>query len=184
MALVAPRNVPDKEVDRVFRGVLFSADEFADPIELRLTLGKVGVLTLELDDRPARPVSLRPEIWTADFDGVPARRWATVTPIALDRHPKGPDLWGEIEKAIHAAASRIGVGDALESVTLSPVSLFIGSLTNRGFPNLQRKSGGNIQHTHAVLTFREPVLGPLLLGAGRYRGYGFCRPLRSEEIGA
>jgi CRISPR-associated protein Csb2 len=182
LALVVPRNVSDEEVSRAFRGILVSRDESAEPVELRLVLGKAGALTLELDDRPSRPVALQSEVWTADTG--PARRWATVTPIAFDRHPKGPDLWGEIESAIRAAAIRVDVGDALESVTLSPVSLFIGAPTNRGFPNLQRKSGGNIQHTHAVLTFCDPIVGPLLLGAGRYRGYGFCRPLRSEEIGA
>lgn len=182
LALAVPRNVPDEEVSRAFRGVLVSGDESAEPVELRLVLGKAGALTLELDDRPNRPVALQSEIWTADTG--PARRWATVTPIAFDRHPKGKDPWVEIENAVRAAAIRVGVGDVLESVTLSPVSLFVGAPTNRGFPNLQRKSGGNVHHTHAVLTFRDPVVGPLLLGAGRYRGYGFCRPLRSEEIGA
>ncbi len=182
LALVLPRNVPDEEVDRAFRGVLFSADESAEPLELQILLGKAGALTLELDDRPSRPVALRSEIWTADTG--PARRWATVTPIVFDRHPKSQDPWAEIEGAIRTAVFRIGVGNMLDSVTLSPVSLFVGAPTNRGFPNIQRKSGGNIHHTHAVLTFREPLVGPLLLGAGRYRGYGFCRPLRSEEVGA
>ena len=31
------------------------------------------------------------------------------------------------------------------------------------------------------VTFKEPVVGPVLLGAGRYRGYGLCRPLHSNE---
>ena len=184
MAIVVPRNVPDEEVDRAFRGILFSADESTEPLSLRLTLGNIGALTLELNDCPSPPVALRPEIWTADLETTPARRWATVTPIVFDRHPKGPDPFDEIEKAIRSAANRIGIGNILESVALSPVSLFVGSPTNRGFPNLQRKTGGNIHHTHAVLTFREAVVGPLLLGAGRYRGYGLCRPLRSEEVGA
>jgi CRISPR-associated protein Csb2 len=183
LALVVPRNVQDKEVDSAFRGILFSVNECAEPIEIRLTLGKVGSLALELDNRPKRPVALQSEIWTAEMEKVSARRWATVTPIAFDRHPKSRDPWDEIEQAIRSATSRIGVGDALTSVTLSPVSLFMGSPTNRGFPNLQRKSGGNIHHTHAILTFRESIIGPLLLGAGRYRGYGLCRPLRNEEVG-
>jgi CRISPR-associated protein Csb2 len=63
----------------------------------------------------------------------------------------------------------------------APVSMFIGCPTARSFPNLQRKAGGNIRHTHAIITFKEPVIGPVLLGAGRYRGYGLCRPQCSGE---
>ena len=35
---------------------------------------------------------------------------------------------------------------------------------------------------HAILIFSEPVVGPVLLGAGRYRGYGLCRPLRGRGM--
>jgi CRISPR-associated protein Csb2 len=34
-----------------------------------------------------------------------------------------------------------------------------------------------MHHSHAVLIFDEDVAGPLLIGAGRFRGYGLCRPL-------
>ncbi len=182
LALAVPRDTPDEEVDRSFRGVLFSSDDVAEPIQLRLTLGAAGALSLQLHDGLARSPVLRPELWTADIDPVPAHRWATVTPIVLDRHPKSSNPCAEIEAAIRAAASRIGIGGVLDTVTLSPVSPFRGAPPNRGFPNLQRKSGGNLHHTHAVLAFREPVVGPLLLGAGRYRGYGLCRPLPDPEV--
>lgn len=36
---------------------------------------------------------------------------------------------------------------------------------------------GERRHAHAILVFDRPVRGPILLGAGRYRGYGLCRPL-------
>jgi CRISPR-associated protein Csb2 len=29
--------------------------------------------------------------------------------------------------------------------------------------------------THATIEFRVPVRGPVLIGAGRYAGYGACR---------
>jgi CRISPR-associated protein Csb2 len=186
LAIALPRHLSDDEIDRAFRGVVYAADPMADPPELRLTLGHAGDLTLELEDRPARPVALRPETWTADLDpdAEPALRWATVTPIAFDRHPRGADPWPEIEASIRAATQRIGLAELLESVALSPVSPFAGAPTNRGFPNLQRKAGGNVHHTHALLTFRSPVVGPVLLGAGRYRGYGLCRPLRTSDLTA
>lgn len=184
LALITPRSATEEAVGRALQPLLFEGEAFGEPRPLRLTLGALGVMTLEFEDRATRPLALRPETWLGDGSSLAARRWATVTPICFDRHPKGDDPWAEIEAAIRQAAGRIGVGDLLESVTLTPVSLFNGAPTNRGFPPLQRKTGGNIHHTHAALTFREPVAGPLLLGAGRYRGYGFCRPLLGTEVGA
>jgi CRISPR-associated protein Csb2 len=37
------------------------------------------------------------------------------------------------------------------------------------------------QQVHAWLRFGQPVEGPLLLGTGRYRGYGVCRTLKGEK---
>jgi CRISPR-associated protein Csb2 len=34
---------------------------------------------------------------------------------------------------------------------------------------------------HLVLYFAEPVAGPVLLGAGRFRGLGLCRPVAEER---
>ncbi len=48
------------------------------------------------------------------------------------------------------------------------------------FPRLRRKDGSERRHSHAILIFDEPVRGPILIGAGRYRGYGLCRPLEVE----
>jgi len=35
--------------------------------------------------------------------------------------------------------------------------------------------------THARIRFAVPVNGPVLIGAGRYIGYGVCRPIAAEE---
>ena len=35
--------------------------------------------------------------------------------------------------------------------------------------------------THAEVEFPVPVRGPVLIGAGRYSGYGTCRPRREEQ---
>ena len=34
---------------------------------------------------------------------------------------------------------------------------------------------------HAILVFDEPMRGPVLIGAGRFRGYGVCRALGGEK---
>jgi CRISPR-associated protein Csb2 len=34
------------------------------------------------------------------------------------------------------------------------------------------------RHVHVRLKFDAPIHGPLAIGAGRYLGYGLCRPIR------
>jgi CRISPR-associated protein Csb2 len=141
---------------------------------LKLTLGKLGEMQLELAGA-SRPQTLMPELWTKS-----SKRWATVTPMAFDRHPKGKGeaVFDEIEKMVMDACERIGLPrQIIRSVNIMPVSAHIGSPSNRAFPCLQRKSGGNIHHSHVAITFTDEVSGPLMLGAGRYRGYGLLRPL-------
>ncbi len=48
-----------------------------------------------------------------------------------------------------------------------------------GYPLMPTRPGGpNRRQAHVWLRFDRPVLGPVLLGAGRYRGYGLCKPWR------
>ncbi len=54
-----------------------------------LTLGELGVWNVSLDDREDRPWTLRPEVWTSTGSPGPSDTWSTVTPIVLDRYPKG-----------------------------------------------------------------------------------------------
>jgi CRISPR-associated protein Csb2 len=34
--------------------------------------------------------------------------------------------------------------------------------------------------THVVVEFEQLLEGPVMVGRGRFRGYGLCRPVRSE----
>jgi len=156
------------------RDILY--DENSETRVLKLVLGKIGELHLEATSSSVQQIALKTRTWTQ-----PSRHWGTITPIAFDRHPKNKDPYAEIEAAIILSCAHVGLQDLVQSIAISPVSSFTGAPANRGFPNLQRKSGGNIHHTHAVITFKEPIRGPLMLGAGRYRGYGFCRPLSKED---
>ena len=128
---------------------------------------------LEMEDRASSPITLRSEVWTHA-----ARRWATVTPIVFDRHPKGSDKERQAEQMVEEACERIGLPHPVDAI-LSQVSLHIGVPHSRSFPAMRRKSdNGRLQHLHTVVTFPEPVTGPVILGAGRYRGYGLCRPVQ------
>ncbi|HWP38057.1 MAG TPA: type I-U CRISPR-associated protein Csb2 [Gemmatimonadales bacterium] len=145
-----------------------------------LRLGALGVWALGRDTGPRPPWNLRPEAWTAHPDG--ATHWATVTPVAFDRHPKAKDrseYQREAAALIVAACTAVGLPRPRE-VVVTPVSAHLGVPPAHVFPKLARKDGSERRHTHAILVFDAPVRGPVLIGAGRYRGYGVGRPVESS----
>jgi CRISPR-associated protein Csb2 len=77
---------------------------------------------------------------------------------------------------VRHACTRIGLPEPT-GVRMAAISAHLGAPPAREFPRLKRKDGGERRHTHVIVEFEEPVVGPVLLGAGRYRGYGLCRPL-------
>jgi len=142
-----------------------------------LRLGDLGVwgLVRELGDRPAW--NLRAEAWTAHPSG--ATHWSTVTPVAFDRHPKEKDRAAyqrEAAEMIAGACTAVGLPRPRE-VVVTQLSAHLGVPPAYVFPRLRRKDGSDRRHAHAILVFDEPVRGPVLIGAGRYRGYGVCRPM-------
>ncbi len=118
--------------------------------------------------------TLRPRTWTG-----PARTWHTVTPVTIDRYYKGPDKARLERENVTEQCRRIGLPTPA-TVVLGQHSMLEGVPPAREFTRLKRRSdrGGNgeWQHTHAVIVFAEPVQGPVIIGSGRYRGYGLCRP--------
>jgi CRISPR-associated protein Csb2 len=137
-----------------------------------LTLGRIGTWDIEGEgaDGEGR-VALNAQTWLA-----PSRRWASVTPVVLDCFPKKD---GDAEASVARACERVGLPRPV-AVTVHPVSLHLGVPTAREFPSLPAKEGTPSRwHAHAGILFADDVAGPVLLGAGRFRGYGFFRPLRS-----
>jgi CRISPR-associated protein Csb2 len=168
VALAVPRQISEAEVARCLAPLLAS-DETYEPRVTRLTMGRIGEWEIMPEEREQPPMALNPKTWTR-----PSKRWATVTPIVLDRYPKKNDET-EAQEAISAACARIGLPRPVDVLTM-PMSLFIGAPRVNSFAPMQTKTGARRWHTHALLTFAEPVRGPVLVGAGRYRGYGLCRP--------
>jgi CRISPR-associated protein Csb2 len=129
---------------------------------------------------PASRRSLDPRLYTSA-----ACVWATVTPIALDRHlkEKGAARQDEIASLIATACRNIGlpepetvIADKHPAIEGAPSAYPSGNAPPwtrwRLPPSLASR-----QLTHAVLRFARPVEGPVILGAGRYLGLGLCRPL-------
>jgi CRISPR-associated protein Csb2 len=167
-AVAMPRSASRQERQRIL-GAIAGVE--------RLTLGKLGVWRLVPVDELGYRSALDERNWTAAPLG--AMEWASVTPIAFDAHAKSKDrseYLVEVAEMIAAACERVGLPRPIQ-IAPSHVSAHEGAPTAREFPRLQRKDGSERRHLHARLWFDRPVVGPVLLGAGRYRGYGLMRPV-------
>lgn len=170
VALALPHSLDPEESSRVLDSLLW--DEDGVPRQIRLFDGLWLECKAELDCRESPPWNLRPQTWTG-----PARLWATVTPVVLDRHFDGRSKWEKAAESVKDGCERIGLPRPRE-VVLHPVSMVEGVPRGSEFPWLTRKQdGGRMHHAHAVVVFEEEIRGPVVVGAGRFRGYGFCRPL-------
>lgn len=204
MALAFPREGPggDRRERGRALGPLLVDDAHGEPTPVELH-GRFGTWTLCKRDWSESRRGLQPEAWTAHADGNTI--WASVTPVVLDRFPKAdrgkPDqrkAWEQEVRAILAeACTRIGLPAPIH-IDVDTTAWHRGSpraVTKRrrlrsrttgdrsdatlgdGFPDYPAKgTRAPRPQVHVFLQFAEPVLGPVLLGAGRYRGYGMCKP--------
>lgn len=179
LALIIPRTVSLVERGRVFSRFLYDQNTGQDKT-ITLKLGKLGTWDLVRDSTVSTKVTLRLQTYTKE-----SVSWASVTPIVLDRMPKSdrakaPADWRkEVAEIIRSACENIGLPPP-ESVRVEKTPFFRGSLRampgQGGYPQLRKDK----YQVHATVTFDRPIAGPMLLGAGRYRGYGLMRPWGSE----
>ncbi len=170
--LALPRGLPRAVADGIYDALLYACKVNPDILELKAGAG--GAIYLTIEERPAPPLALRAATWCAQ-----SPLWATVTPIVLDRFPSGraEDRDAAAAATIAEACVRQGLPRPRDIAILAAPA-FVGAPLAREFPPLLRKSDGARRWmVHAAITFAQPVGGPLILGAGRYRGYGLCRSL-------
>ena len=171
LALILPRELNPDEAGRGLDSIVHDPATGL-PRAHRLFNGQWLECTVELDARESPPVNLNPQTWTSC-----SRTWASVTPVVLNRHFDGKDRWARAAESVKDSCRHIGLPRPTE-VLLHPVSRVEGVPHARDFPRLTRKrDDGHQSHAHAVMAFDEPVTGPVLVGAGRFRGYGLCRPM-------
>jgi CRISPR-associated protein Csb2 len=161
LAVALPRWLPTVERRRIVRALAR-----VDYLAVR------GVGRFELERvRPDQAVqyNLRPDTWLG-----PGRRWASVTPVILDRFPKRNK---GVESLLAQSCEFIGLPRPVEVVAdrgsplhgVEPSSRYCVRRTGEPTPRL---------FTHVTLTFAQQVRGPLLLGASRHFGLGLFRPLQ------
>jgi CRISPR-associated protein Csb2 len=143
------------------------------------------------------PLTSRRKTTTRDYWCRPARHWLTVTPIALDRFPGNlrstlPETRGRAvaEAAAGIVQACINAGLAAEPSEVRKVTVrldapLVGipaspagriSPGQRHFQAYRIGQGTPRACVHAEIEFAEPVRGPVLIGAGRFLGYGLCLP--------
>ena len=180
VAIVLPRGI-----DPEGRQAILLAAARWERSGLRLLLGRLGEMQLARLDGPATGGALDPKAWTR-----PSRRWASVTPIALHQNPGNltahdPEVAARAARQAEEIITRGCAHICLPLPTRVRVmrrSLFPGAPSAPAFMPYPRHASGpqcfRRVCVHAELEFAEPVEGPLLLGAGRYFGVGWCGPLR------
>jgi CRISPR-associated protein Csb2 len=147
---------------------------------VQLRLGALGVIQLRLLDAPDqhRLRSLQPRRYMGQ-----RHRWCTVTPIALDRHPKGAEQQLQAAEIVAQCCVRIGLPRPA-NVLVHKHSAIIGAPSAWPAGGAPRWAGWTRPESlagrpliHATLQFQQPVQGPIMLGAGRFFGLGLCLPV-------
>lgn len=197
LAIATPKAISPQDRGRLLGHLLI--DEEGESRNVELKLGKLGIWLLRLEDRADPPLSIQNQSWTK-----PSTRWASVTPVVLDKFPKcsrseNRSDWNEEVFAIIAeSCKRAGLPQPLE-IDLDTTSWHLGSpraypkqRTYReedndhkrasfgdGFPPMPSREGKPARpQIHVYLRFADRIRGPVVIGAGRFFGYGLCKPLK------
>ena len=186
VALVLPSEVAGDE--RAQLDAALDAWRAAGGDGVRLPLRVVGRATaLELDLRVVEghvpTATLRRSTWCR-----PATDFLSVTPIALDRFPKhlfsndaDRRAAGETAAAAEIAAAVVRAGLPLPAeVVVQTAGPMAGIADSGSFPQFVTGLGNQRRPRlviHARIRFATAVVGPVLVGAARYRGYGLCLPV-------
>lgn len=196
VGLVLPRDEPREHLESALRGWQVSGlGVRLENREALVTFRSARVVPAE-EGWSEFPMPLRRATWCR-----PSRRWISVTPVALDRFVRGlhhPATHGPSEEQVREIVSRscirTGLPEPVE-VVISPVGMATavpraatGRAPRRGgqrtFPRFVAAGSGQPRQTvHVSLTFAQKVRGPVLLGAGRYLGYGLFLPIQDPVGG-
>jgi CRISPR-associated protein Csb2 len=182
-AVVLPRRLEPADRHLVLRALAkFAQFDLGGDAHAKLNFGEAGVWRLEQTVMPVRS-SLKPGRYCTT-----AARWASVTPMLLDRFPDHGDVVEEA-RLIADACRNIGLPAPIE-VEIHKHSAIKGAPSaypargKRSRPDWSFPKGAkfaNRPRRHLVLHFAENVEGPVIIGAGRFHGFGLCLPFSGER---
>ncbi|QDS85930.1 CRISPR-associated protein, family (Cas_GSU0054) [Rosistilla ulvae] len=200
LAIALPKQIAPETRGEALRGLLLDKNDDERPIELKL--GNLGVWTLCMESEATAAKTLQNATWTR-----PSSAWASVTPVVLDRYPKSDRStdrmrWNaEAAETIALACKRAGLPTP-SNVEIDTTSWHRGvpravskrrrlrgdserEATTRlgdGFMPMPSRAGKPTRpQVHARIEFHDQVTGPVILGAGRFSGYGLCKPIHDTS---
>lgn len=175
-ALLVPREISD---DTVRRELLPALEVSPEHGPLRLWDAHSPAIGWRLHLRRGGASSeLLHESWWRGGD-LGERQWASVTPVVMDRHGSREH---EQREAIERSCARLGLPIPVE-IEVGRESSIPGVPAAGSFP-MSRRAGRRVrQQWHVRVVFDTPMRGPIVLGAGRYRGHGLMMPIH-EPSGA
>ena len=169
VALLLPRDRAPCDDDLVSNALRLGSGSSVGDVHIKG--GHFGSFTLSL--RTRNLVTLDHTTWAK-----PSRTWVSVTPIVLDRIPRKKrgrictDAFDEI------VAKSCDLQGLPTPVAHTSNTAFISGVPNATeFPPYAK---GRLQ-SHALLVFDKTVEGPIIIGAGRYNGYGLCKPWWDDQ---
>ncbi len=177
-AIALPRGIDEEELRRVLGPLFFDPETGA---ERRGEGTGIGVYNhywrweLERETRERPPVALRAATWVG-----PSRNWASVTPVVLNHYPK-KNREGDVERILREVFQTALLPE-IDAIRIQSASAIEGAGHARSMPEFEDGGPGLCRYqTHVQVRFRRPVAGPVLVGRGRYRGYGLFRPTDGME---
>ena len=195
IAVSMPRSLTDESRRAVYRAIGSWEDSHrtGETVDEDKTVKpglKLGDLCVSRQIGPEPLVSLRRGTWSRK-----SRRWVSVTPISLPRHPgslgKGSAsaraaAWRKAESAVMLSCEHVGLPRPLK-VVMSHDPFTPGSYPAARYPPFTQKTrdGSPIRRKliHASLTFEEAVAGPMMIGTGRFAGLGLMYPMPRWRLG-
>jgi CRISPR-associated protein Csb2 len=103
--------------------------------------------------------------------------------VVLHHHPKRTRE-DDVLRILEEAFASAGLPKP-KSIEARSASAFEGAPHARSMPDFTEGGAGLCKYqTHVRVEFEQRVEGPVLVGRGRYRGYGLFRParLRRERV--
>ncbi len=139
---------------------------------VQIPTGRIGVAPIAHRPPDAMPWGLQSARWSGPEAG--ASTWASVSPVLFDHFPRASR--GGIFGAAHALTRHAGLPAPL-AATAHQISPLLGVPPPSAYRTLRTRNNAPHYVAHLTITFDQPVLGPLLLGAGRFFGLGLFVPL-------
>lgn len=175
LAIAIPQNINPAELQRCLGPLLFDSESGVEkqvhlwrnrkPSDDRIWDWR---LEREKSDWPLK--ALRRETWTA-----PSCEWQSVTPLVLHHYPK-KSRPGDVERIVLEAFASAHL-PIPSSIQVGSVSAVEGAGHSLSMPEFE--AGGRElcrYQTHVNARFDRPLQGPVLVGRGRFLGYGLFRP--------